>query len=194
MKCKFFNAIFLLPTILCLSLNLTADELIKNFENLKIKFISELGEDSDWKFNEEKRYFENDKNEILIISKFDYDLKKSEKFINNQIIQTQLQYAPKDSLFKGMVTPEKTCKNAPKVEKKIFYSKSGIHYFSELPATAELQFGSCGMLKEPLISQRLIIYCSHDDVLYDIYYFRPNQDKTKPFKKPVAYCQKRHQK
>lgn len=161
---------------------------ISKLSDVQLQLDSEIAANEKFSFNEKNNYFKDANSSILKIIEFEFSKKDAEKFIENQLVQLQLLFAPQVAAYAGMISKDQICKNTPKIPKKIKRNKAGAYFYVEIPATAEGQYGSCGTREEPYLAQHLVIYCKKTGKLYDIHYLRLKNSGAKYLNKPIAKC------
>ncbi len=161
---------------------------ITRLSDVKLQLNSELDSNEKFNFSEKDNYFKDANSSILKIIELEFSKKDAEKFIENQLVQLQLLFAPQKAAYVGMISKDQLCKDTPKIPKKIIRNKAGAYFFAEIPATANGQYGSCGSREEPYLGQHLVIYCKKTGKLYDMHYLRLKNSETKYLNKPIAKC------
>lgn len=161
---------------------------ISKLSEVQLQLDSEIASNEKFSFSEKDNYFKDANSSILKIMEFEFSKKDAEKFIESQLVQLQLLFAPQKAAYIGMISKDQVCKNTPKIAKKITRNKAGAYFFAEVPATAEGQYGSCGVREEPYLAQHIVIYCQKTGKLYDMHYLRLKKPETKYLNKPIAKC------
>lgn len=161
---------------------------ISKLSDVQLQLDPEIAANEKFNFNEKDNYFKDANASILKIMELEFSKKEAEKFIENQLVQLQLLFAPQVAAYVGMISKDQVCKNTPKIPKKITRNKTGAYFFAEVPGTAEGQYGSCGTREEPYLGQHLVIYCKKTGKLYDMHYLRLKKSETKYLNKPIAKC------
>ena len=175
-------------SLICKSSYAQTEKNISKLSEVQLQLESEIAATEKFTFSEKNNYFKDANSSILKIMEFEFSNKDAEKFIESQLVQLQLLFAPQKAAYIGMISKDQVCKNTPKIAKKITRNKAGAYFYAEVPATAEGQYGSCGVREEPYLGQHLVIYCKKSGKLYDIHYLRLKKSETKYLNKPIAKC------
>jgi hypothetical protein len=188
MKYFFLLVAFFSTSLFYQSAVAQAEKNVSKLSEVQLLLDSEITQNEKFNFNEKDNYFKDTNSSILKIIEFEFSKKDAEKFIENQLVQLQLLFAPQKAAYAGMISKDQICKNMPEIPKKINRNKVGSYFYAEVSATAEGQYGSCGLRDEPYLSQRLVIYCKKSGKLYDIHYLRLIKSGAKYLKRPIAKC------
>lgn len=132
--------------------------------------------------------YKNSEGEALILKREQFSLPIAEKIMKNRLTQLKMQFAPRSAPYPGMVTKDQNCKDTAKFPAKIEDTEKSLFWFSEMPASEDFTFATCGNRKDVYQSQYLVIYCKSSQLLFDIRYFVPLGRKNLKGGRAVATC------
>lgn len=110
------------------------------------------------------------------------------KFLGDQLYQHRLLYQPQSAPYPGMLTKDVSCSEGIVLPKDPTDTVSATYWFSEVPATKALLYGTCGSIEEPYWSQILLLYCKKTQTFFDVRIFKPKGEKASPWGAPIANC------
>lgn len=154
-------------------------------ESLKLKelvFTEQLRPESFTFVSEGK--FKSSEGEFLLLKREEFALPIAEKIIKNRLTQLKLLFAPRSAPYPGMITIDQNCIDTAKFPAKIENSENSIFWLTEMPASSDFTYATCGNRKDIYLSQYLVIYCKSTKILFDIKYFLPLGKK--PFLTGIA--------
>ncbi len=136
------------------------------------------------KFNEKIQFeqfeskdgvLKNKSGNVLVIRQEKMDPKIAVKLTKNKLVQLKLLFAPQKAAYPGMLTKDQSCSTVADFPKEIIDNKELMTWVSEMPATDDYFYGSCGSREEPYWSQYQVLFCKKTGVIYDIKYFKPKE-------------------
>ena len=124
---------------------------------------------------------------VVQISQETVNVDRARKLLKNKLVELKLAFAPQAVPYPGMLTKEEDCYKTAKFADKIEENFESLFWFSEIPATENFDYASCGNAKDVYWSQFLMIYCKKKQSLFQIKYFSKDQ-KFEHFGRAIAAC------